>query len=129
MSCSDNNTNTNNLFIKGEIPYYWWPSSLHNGPQQKQKKHKNKNHTDPTNYYTSKQINKIHYKNQKVLLILKCSCEEFSLIKLFCCIFLKFEWEIIFLYVPPRLFHRQHALEWKFLSPEFLLHDGVKLQI
>ena len=95
----------------------------------KTKKHKNKNHTDPTNYYTFKQINKIHYKNQKVLLILKCSCEEFSLIKLFCCIFLKFEWEIIFLYVPPRLFHRQHALEWKFLSPEFLLHDGVKLQI
>ena len=95
----------------------------------KNKKHKNKNHTDPTNYYTSKQINKIHYKNQKVLLILKCSCEEFSLMKLFCCIFLKFEWEIIFLYVPPRLFHRQHALEWKFLSPEFLLHDGVKLQI
>ena len=95
----------------------------------KNKKHKNKNHTDPTNYYTSKQIIKIHYKNQKVLLILKCSCEEFSLIKLFCCIFLKFEWEIIFLYVPPRLFHRQHALEWKFLSPEFLLHDGVKLQI
>ena len=95
----------------------------------KNKKHKNKNHTDPTNYYTSKQINKIHYKNQKVLLILKRSCEEFSLMKLFCCIFLKFEWEIIFLYVPPRLFHRQHALEWKFLSPEFLLHDGVKLQI
>ena len=95
----------------------------------KNKKTQKQNHTDPTNYYTFKQIHKIHYKNQKVLLILKCICEEFSLIKLFCCIFLKFEWEIIFLYVPPRLFHRQHALEWKFLSPEFLLHDGVKLQI
>ena len=95
----------------------------------KNKKTQKQNHTDPTNYYTFKQIHKIHYKNQKVLLILKCFCEEFSLIKLFCCIFLKFEWEIIFLYVLPRLFHRQHALEWKFLSPEFLLHDGVKLQI
>ena len=40
------------------------------------------------------------------ILILKCANEEFSLIKLFCSIFLKFEWEIMFLYVLPRLFYR-----------------------
>ena len=60
------------------------------------------------------------------ILILKCANEEFSLIKLFCSIFLKFEWEIMFLYVLPRLFYRHYALERTVLSPEFLLHDGVK---
>ena len=67
-----------------------------------------KNHTDPTNYYTSN-----NNKNKKVLLILKCSSEGSSLIKSFCSIFLKFEWEIMFLYVLPRLFHRRHTLELK----------------
>ena len=37
---------------------------------------KTKNHTDPTNYYTSN-----NNKNKKVLLILKCSSEGSSLIK------------------------------------------------
>ena len=32
----------------------------------------------------------------------------------------------MFLYELPRLFHIRHALEWKVLSPEFLLEDGVK---
>ena len=35
----------------------------------------------------------------------------------------------MFLYALPRLFHRRHALEWKVLSPEFLLHDGVKTSL
>ena len=35
----------------------------------------------------------------------------------------------MFLYVLPRLFHRLHALEWKVLSPEFLLHDDVKTSL
>ena len=72
---------------------------------------KNKNHTDPTNYYTFN-----NNKNKKVLLILKCSSEGSSLIKSFCTIFLKFEWEIMFLYVLPRLFHRRHTLELKILT-------------
>ena len=72
---------------------------------------KTKNHTDPTNYYTSN-----NNKNKKVLLILKCSSEGSSLIKSFCSIFLKFEWEIMFLYVLPRLFHRRHTLELKILT-------------
>ena len=127
MACSDNNTNKNNYLSR--VKYIITGSPVVYIMALNKKKNHNKNHSDPTNYYTSKQINKIHHKNQKVLLILKRSCEEFSLIKLFCCIFLKSEWEIIFLYVPPRLFHRQYALEWNFLSPEFLLHDGVKSQI
>ena len=72
---------------------------------------KNKNHTDPTNYYTSN-----YNKNKKVLLILKCSSEGSPLIKSFCSIFLKFEREIMFLYVLPRLFHRRHTLELKILT-------------
>ena len=72
---------------------------------------KTKNHTDPTNYYTTN-----NNKNKKVLLILKCSSEGSSLIKSFCSIFLKFEWEIMFLYVLPRLFHRRHTLELKILT-------------
>ena len=56
-------------------------------------------------------------------MILKYSSEEFSLIKSLWSVILKFEWEIMFLYVLPRLFRRRHALEWKVLSPEFLLHD------
>ena len=77
----------------------------------KNKTHTKKNHTDPTNYYTSN-----YNKNKKVLLILKCSSEGSSLIKSFCSIFLKFEWEIMFLYVLPRLFHRRHTLELKILT-------------
>ena len=72
---------------------------------------KNKNHTDPTNYYTSN-----NNKNKKVLLILKCSSEGSSLIKSFCSIFLKFEWEIMFLYVLPKLFHIRRTLELKILT-------------
>ena len=34
----------------------------------------------------------------------------FSVIKLFCSLILKFEWEINFLCELPRLFHRRHAL-------------------
>ena len=41
---TNTNKQTNTLFIKGEIQ---------NGPQQKQNTKKKKNHTDPTNYYTS----------------------------------------------------------------------------
>ena len=32
----------------------------------------------------------------------------------------------MFLYELPRLFHSRHALEWKVLSPQFLLQDGVE---
>ena len=32
----------------------------------------------------------------------------------------------MFLYELPSLFHRRRALEWKVLSPEFLLQDGVE---
>ena len=35
----------------------------------------------------------------------------------------------MFLYELPRLFHSRHALEWKVLSPEFLLQDGVKTSL
>ena len=63
-------------------------------------------------------------------MILKFFSAGFSLIKLFCSIFLKFEWEIMFLYELPKLFHRRRALEWEVLSPEFLLHDvKTSLQI
>ena len=99
---TNTNKQKNTLFIKGEIQ---------NGPQQKQNIKKNKNHADPTNYYTSN-----NNKNKKVLLILKCSSEGPSLIKSFCSIFLKFEWEIMFLYVLPRLFYRRHTLELKILT-------------
>ena len=77
----------------------------------KNKTQKKKNHTDPTNYYTSN-----YNKNKEVLLFLKCSSEGSSLIKSFCSIFLKFEWEIMFLYVLPRLFHRRHTLALKILT-------------
>ena len=93
---------TNTLFIKGEIQ---------NGLNKNKTQKKNKNHADPTNYYTSN-----NNKNKKVLLILKCSSEGPSLIKSFCSIFLKFEWEIMFLYVLPRLFYRRHTLELKILT-------------
>ena len=98
---TNTNKQTNTLFIKGEIQ---------NGLQQKQNT-KKKNHTDPTNYYTSN-----YNKNKEVLLFLKCSSEGSSLIKSFCSIFLKFEWEIMFLYVLPRLFHRRHTLALKILT-------------
>ena len=98
---TNTNKQTNTLFIKGEIQ---------NGLQQKQNT-KKKNHTDPTNYYTSN-----YNKNKEVLLFLKCSSEGSSLIKSFCSIFLKFEWEIMFLYVLPRLFYRRHTLELKILT-------------
>ena len=62
-------------------------------------------------------------------MILKHSSEKFSLIKSFWSVILKFEREIMFLYLLPRLFHRRHALEWKVLSPKFLLHDGVKTSL
>ena len=70
---------------------------------------------------------KIHYESQKVLLILGCSSEEFSLIQLFCDIFLKFEWEItyMFLYELPKI----SIPYMKVLSPEFLLDDGVKTSL
>ena len=104
---NDVQTNTNKA-NKYFIYQGWntkWPST-----KTKHKK-KNKNHADPTNYYTSN-----NNKNKKVLLILKCSSEGPSLIKSFCSIFLKFEWEIMFLYVLPRLFYRRHTLELKILT-------------
>ena len=99
---TNTNKQTNTLFIKGEIQ---------NGLQQKQNTKKKKNLPDPTNYYTSN-----YNKNKEVLLFLKCSSEGSSLIKSFCSIFLKFEWEIMFLYVLPTLFHRRHTLALKILT-------------
>ena len=101
---NDVQTNTNKYFI-----YQGWNTKW---PSTKTKhKKKNKNHADPTNYYTSN-----NNKNKKVLLILKCSSEGSSLIKSFCSIFLKFEWEIMFLYVLRRLFHIRRTLELKILT-------------
>ena len=46
--------------------------------------------------------------------ILKWFNDEFSLTRLFCSIFLKFVWDVMFLHELSKLFHRQHALERKF---------------
>ena len=62
-------------------------------------------------------------------MVLKWSNDEFSLTRLFCSIFLKFVWDVMFLYELSKLFHRRHALEWNVLSPEFLLHDGVRTSL
>ena len=35
----------------------------------------------------------------------------------------------MFPYELSKLFHGGHALEWKVLIPEFLLHDGVRMSL